>query len=149
MTRHRYKVKTPISVSVSAIRYEIPWRDKLNRLVPDTPTSMSKISRDSKESTPVPDDVPATVAVVTKRTADPIPQVINTEKKPLTKESSHESDSSFEDKKPVVVSEFYSRYSFSIFVRNCQPLLCACWRVFAFYQRLPILCIYVNYNLYA
>lgn len=66
---------------------------------------MSKISRDSKESTPVPDDIPATAAVLTKRTADPIPQVVTTEKKPLTKESSHDSDSSFEDKKPVVVSK--------------------------------------------
>lgn len=76
-------------------------------VVTETPTSLSKLSRDSKESTPTP--VPAAAAPAAAATAaavDDVKRPIETtvpvpDRKKLLKENSHESDSGVEIEKKV------------------------------------------------
>ncbi len=82
----------------------LPVSDKIYLFFLDTPTSLSKLSRDSKESTPIAsDDV--------KRPAD----APAAERKALVKENSQESDTSLEtEKRPTSVvsirSEIHSKH---------------------------------------
>lgn len=72
--------------------------------VPDTPISISKTSRDSKESTPVPSNA-------NTNDAKPQPQS-NSDRKSIHRDNSHESDKENENDRrvPIVNIELYSIY---------------------------------------
>lgn len=69
--------------------------------LPDTPTSLAKISRDSKESTPTPSETSSTSAL--QKSSSDVAIII--EKKKLDKEDSNESDVSNESDKKVLRKE--------------------------------------------
>lgn len=72
-----------------------------DKLLPDTPTSLAKNSRHSKESTPTPSETSSTSAVLQKSASD----VAVVEKKKLDKEDSNESDVSNESDRKVIRKE--------------------------------------------
>lgn len=124
---HLYKVKIPTNVSalkkhdiLAQLKFSLT---EINRSVPDTPTSLSKISRDSKESTPVLVNTNDIKQQTSSTPSPPLPlsmqsqQQPNAERRPLQRDNSQESDKdAIETERRAPVVSFSTNF-YNLFIK--------------------------------